>query len=222
MWTKLVSIGLAMVVLMVSFNLVLADKPNPEATPPGRSEARPTPRAEEKEKDKGEKIDNRHGIFGLVKSIASDKRSLIVTTKDGAVTLDVTVTVTAATKIRIPTKRNPTIADIAVGDRVTVNGTPTPGGLVAKQIGVTPRKPTITHSVGIATAYTAGASITIATQGAKGKSETFTLPPQTDIRPKGTGIAFGDKVSIVARQDPGTTNFTATAIVVHPKDEDSD
>ncbi|HEX9077185.1 MAG TPA: hypothetical protein VF932_15470, partial [Anaerolineae bacterium] len=63
---------------------------------------------------------------------------------------------------------------------------------------------------------TAGSSITIET--VQGKSETFAVNAQTVIRnPKGTGVAVGDRVTIVARRDPGTDIFTARGIVVHPE-----
>ncbi len=214
---KIMSIGLAVFLLMVSFNMVLADRPAPGALPPGKPEVHPTPHADGKDKGdlRQEAIgDKRRGIFGTVKSKSGN--TLLVAAKDG----DVTVIVTATTKIHIPTKRNATIADIAVGDRVTVNGMPTTNGLVAKQIAVTPGKPTITHRVGKVTAYTQGSSITI--QDEKGKSYMFTLTAQTEIRnPKGIGVAVEDQVTIVARRDPSADTFTATAIVVHPQDEDN-
>jgi len=206
MRTKLISIGLAIVFMIASVNLALADKPTPGATPPGRSEVHPTPKAALP----AEKGSQRHGIFGTISSKSGD--TFTVSTKQG----DVVVAVSAATKFHIPTKRNATFADLAVGDRVAVSGTPTASGLTAKQVAVAPGKPTIRHRVGTVTAYTPGTSITI--QAAQGGSETFALTGQTTIRnPKGSGVAVGDQVTIVSRRDPGSDTSTASAIVVHPR-----
>jgi Domain of unknown function (DUF5666) len=205
MRTKLISIGLAIVLMIATINLALADKPTPGALPPGKSEVHPTPNAALQ----AEKGGQRHGIFGTITSKSGD--TFTVSTKQG----DVVVTVSADTRYHIPTKRNPTIADLAVGDQVAVSGTPTASGLAARQIAVAPGKPTIQHRVGEVTAYAAGSSITI---DVKDGSETFALTGQTIIRnPKGTGVAVGDRVTIVSRRDPSTDTFTATAIVVHPQ-----
>ncbi len=133
MRTKLISIGLAIVFLIASANLALADKPTPGATPPGRSEVHPAPNAGLQ----AEKGGKRHGIFGAV--TAKSGNTFTVSTKQG----DVVVTVSADTKFHIPAKRNATIADLAVGDQVAVSGTPTASGLAAKQVAVAPGKPTI-------------------------------------------------------------------------------
>jgi cytochrome c biogenesis protein CcdA len=154
----------------------------------------------------------RHGIFGTIKSLATP--DFVVTTRQG----DVTVTTNDATRYHIQTKRNGGLSDLAVGDRVAVNGTPTSGGLLAKQVAVAPGKPTIQHRVGIVTAYTAGSSITI--KDVQGGTETFTLTSDTVIRgPNGTTtVKVGDRVTIVSRRDPDSNTFTATAIVVHPSE----
>lgn len=207
MRTKLISIGLAIVFMIASVNLALADKPTPGATPPGRSEVHPTPNAALQ----AEKGGLRHGIFGTVTSKAKSGDTFTVSTKQG----DVVVAVSADTKFHIPTKRNATFADLAVGDQVAVSGTPTASGLTAKQVAVAPGKPTIQHRVGKVTAYTPS-SITI--QDAQGGSETFAVTGQTIIRnPKGTGVAVGDQVTVVSRRDPSVDTFTASAIVVHPR-----
>lgn len=152
----------------------------------------------------------RHGIFGTIATKSSNTFTL--STKEG----DVVVTVSSETKFHIPTKRNATFADLDKGDRVAVSGTPTATGLMARQVAVAPGKPTIHHRVGKVTAYTPGSSITI--QDAQGGSETFALTGQTIIRnPKGSGVAVGDRVTIVSRRDPSTDTFTASAIVVHPE-----
>jgi Domain of unknown function (DUF5666) len=156
----------------------------------------------------------RHGIFGTIKSLACP--DLGVTTRQG----DVTVITDSTTRFHIPTKRNGSCSDLAVEDRVAVNGTPTTDGLLAKQIAVAPGKPTIQHRVGIVTAYTAGLSITI--KDVRGGTETFNLTSNTVIRgPNGTtNVAIDNRVTIVSRRDPDSTTPlpTATAIVVHPSE----
>ena len=205
MRTKTIGVGLAIVFALASLSTAFADRPTPGAVHPERSITPPaqhgTPPAE--------RGDNRHGISGTVTAKADG--SFTVSTKQG----NEVVIVTADTKFRFPTKHNGTFADLAVGDRVAVNGTPSASGLVAKQVAVAPGKPTIQHRVGTVTAYTAGSSITI--QDVRGGSETFTLTAQTTIRnPKRSGVAVGDKVTVVSRRDPSSDTFTATAIVVHP------
>jgi len=205
MRTKTIGVGLAIVFALASLSIAFADRPTPGAVHPERSITPPaqhgTPPAE--------RGDNRHGISGTVTAKAGV--SFTVSTKQG----NEVVIVTADTKFRFPTKHNGTFADLAVGDRVAVNGTPSASGLVAKQVAVAPGKPTIQHRVGTVTAYTAGSSITI--QDVRGGSETFTLTALTTIRnPKGSGVAVGDKVTVVSRRDPSSDTFTATAIVVHP------
>lgn len=176
----------------------------------------------------------RHAHIGVVKSLAAN--SFILTTKhDG----DVKVLVTAQTRFFIPTLRKATFADLEVNDRVAVNGTTGPAGFTAKLVTVAPRRPAIQHRVGVVTAYTPGASITIrlargdddgdardardikAARGPKhgaGDLVTFKVTAKTVIRgPKGgTTVAVGDRVTVVARRDPATDTFTASAIVVHP------
>ncbi len=204
-------LALALVFVFGNFSAAWADRPNPAATPgrpitpPGQGNGSQQTGLQQTGKDL-----KRHGIFGTVGTKGSD--SFVVQTKQG----DVDVTVTSDTKFRIPTKHNATFADLAVGDHVAVEGTPTTSGLTAKQVAVAPGKPTIQHRVGQVTAYTAGSSITI--QDVQGGTETFVVNAQTQIRnPKGTGVAMGDKVTIVSRRDPSTDTFTASAIVVHPQ-----
>lgn len=207
MRTKILSIGLAIVFVLLGFQSVWADKPNPGATPPGLERKGESPAVNDTQQNQSK---GRHAIFGTVTGKSGS--TFTVSTKQGAVV----VTVTPSTRIHLPGKRNATLADIAIGDRVAVNGTPTKDGLTAKQVAVAPGKPTVQHRVGKVTAYTAGSSITIET--VQGKSETFAVNGQTVIRnPKGSGVAVGDRVTIVARREPATDTFTARGIVVHPQ-----
>jgi RNase P/RNase MRP subunit p29 len=206
MGTKLAGAALALVILFAGFSVVFADGPHPEITPPGLLRTPPAPH----ETPSAGKDGKRHGIFGSVSAKGSN--TLTVQTQQG----EVVVTVTSETKFHVPTKRNATFADVVVNDRVAVNGTPTASGLTAKQVAVAPGKPAIRHRVGEVTAFSPGASITI--KDAQGGTETFVVTAQTIIRnPKGSGIAVGDKVTIVSRRDPSTDTFTAAAIVVHPQ-----
>ncbi len=196
--------GLVGLLLLTVAGAALAAPPNP---PPVRGHGNPpvTPAT-----DQG--MGKRHGLFGTVKSKATG--SFVVTTKQG----DVGVTVTDKTRFQIPTKRDASFADLLVGARVAVNGTPTDGGLTAKKVSIAPGKPSVQHRVGEVTAYTAKASITIKTK--QGETATFALTAQTVIRnDQGAGVKKGDTVTVVSRRDPSTDVFTASAIVVHPKPE---
>lgn len=207
-------LALTMVALAILFTVssILAAPPapgakGPKATPPavGAPAPKATPEAP------GAK---RHSYFGEVTSVDAD--TFVLETKKGET---ITVLVTEKTKIHIPTLKNATLADVFVGDRAAVNGAPGAEGLTAKNVAVAPGKPAVQHRVGIVTAYTAGASITI--EDAKGGTETFALTADTVIRgPKGvSAVVVGDRVTVVARRQPSTDVFTATAIVVHPKQE---
>ncbi len=150
----------------------------------------------------------RHGIFGTIKTL----EPFMVTTKQG----DVEVTWTSSTKFRIPTKKSGSFGDLAVDDRVAINGTPNnTGGLDAKQVAVAPGKPDIQHRVGTVESYTADSNLTI--KDVQGGTDTFILTSTTVIRgPNGNTVKVGDRVTIVSRRDPSASDFTATAIVVHP------
>ena len=214
---QLLGLGLVLVLLFAAAAAVYAEPPTPHGDPPRGKPTEVPGLNPEPDSGKGVNPDagsakglNRHGIFGTIKSISSP--TFTVTTQQG----DVVVTTTAATKYRIPTMKNATFASLATGDRVSVNGTPSGGGLIAKQVGVTPGKPTIEHRVGIVKTYTPKVSITIT--DVQGGEDTFALTADTVIRgPNATNVAIGDRVTVVSRRDPDSKTFTATAIVVHPK-----
>lgn len=200
---KIFSALMSVAWLLVSLSVVVsADPPDPPKTPPGKPNSPP---GLQKDKDS-----NRHGVFGTVKSKASS--TFTVTTKQG----DVIVAITNQTRFHIPRKKDATFADVQVGDRVAANGTPTETGLTAKKVSVAPGKPTTQHRVGIVKEYLAGKKIVI--EDVKGGTAAFTLTAQTEIRnPKASGVEVGDRVTIVSRSDPSSEEFTATAIIVHPK-----
>ncbi len=209
---KLVSIGLAVLFVFACFQIAWADKPTPEPTPPGKS-GRTPPGLSKNElaprEKPPEKPNQRHALFGTVAAIGSG--SFTLSTKDG----DEMIAVLSSTKFHIPGIRSATLGDLAINDRVAVNGTPTADGLNARKVAVAPGKPTIQHRVGKVVAYTAGSSIVI--ESTQGKSGTFTLNSQTVIRgPKADEVTVGDRVTVVSSRDPAKDEFTARAIVVHP------
>ncbi len=229
MFKRLASIAFALLLLLACYSVVWADKPTPTATPPGESGKVPpglakktmSPQSNDQNKSDEDKSDDedkendkgRHGVFGTVTLIGSNNFTV---RGQGPQDSSWVIAVSANTRFHMPGKKTASLSDLAVGDRVAVNGTPTSDGLAAKQIAITPRKPTIEHRVGEVKAYAAGSSITI--QVAQGGSETFALNNQTAIRnTKGSEWGVGDKVTVVARRDPTTNVLTATGIVVHPK-----
>ncbi len=206
----LLSAGLLIVLFIAAYAVANADPPTPHGDPPHGKPTEVPGLNPELDAGKGLK---RHGVFGTISALGTN--AFTVSTKQGDV---VQVTTTSSTKFHIPTKRNATFADLSVGDRVAVNGTPTADGLTAKQVAVAPGKPTIQHRVGIVESYTANLSITI--RDVKGGKEVFTLTSATVIRgPNGNNVVNeGDRVTVVSKRDPSTNTFTASAIVVHPKE----
>ncbi len=209
---KVLAAGMALMLLFICFSSVSADKPTPGASTPGDSGREPpgqvkkTPDAAAASLD--QKGNGRHAVFGTV-SVVTPTGFTIGVQPNAWV-----ITVSNITKFRFPGKKNASLADLAVGDRVAVNGTPIAGGLDAKQVAVAPGKPTVQHRVGKVTEYSPGSSLKILT--VQGESETFALTPQTVIRnAKGSGLNVGDQVTVVSHREPATDIFTATGIVVH-------
>src|SRR5512135_221149 len=104
MRTKIASISLAVVFVLLGFQSVWADKPNPGATPPGLE--RSNERGSNAPNIAQDQSKGRHAIFGTVTGKSGS--TFTVSTKQGAVV----VTVTASTRIHLPGKRNATLADI--------------------------------------------------------------------------------------------------------------
>jgi hypothetical protein len=138
----IVGVSIALVLIASGFGVAAAQRPWPGAVPPGQSPIQP-----ETSSERGKA----HGLFGTISSKGT--LTFTVTTKRGA---NVVVTVNSQTRFHVPTKHNATFADIHVGDRVAVSGTPTASGLTAKQVSVAPGKPTIQHRVGTVTSYKPG------------------------------------------------------------------
>ena len=128
-----------------------------------------------------------------------------------------TFAVTGSTRIHIPTLgREATLADLHTGVQALVQVLENDPSLTAIFINVVPGKPEPVHRVGIVTAYTPGASITV--QDKKGGSSTFLLTPDTKILPKdrASQLGVGSLVTIISRRDPTGGPLTAQGIVVHP------
>jgi len=90
------------------------------------------------------------------------------------------------------------------------------GNLVARSVMVIPGKPSKIHRVGIVTAYTPGASITI--QDKDGNTFTFTITGEIKLLPpeRADQLAVGSRVTIIAPRDPASGGVTVKGIVVHP------
>jgi len=128
-----------------------------------------------------------------------------------------TFAVTSGTRIHIPTLgRDATLADLHTGVQALVQVLEADASNTAIFINVVPGKPEPVHRVGIVTAYTPGASITV--QDKKGGSSTFVLTPDTKILPKdrASQLGVGSLVTIISRRDPTGGPLTAQGIVVHP------
>lgn len=221
MKAKWANILFSILLILASTSTVWADTPTPETTAHGKSGKTPlglvskTPEANEiseadEKSEKSQKSDKgqQHGAFGTVVSKTGD--SLTIETKIG----ELVIGITQQTKFKIPHKKQATIADVAVGDRVAANGSPVTGGLTAKQVHVAPGKLTIRHRVGKVVSYSAGSSITI--QAEDGTKEEFVLAADAKIRdPKGDGVTVGDRVTVISRRDPSSDIAIATGIVVH-------
>ena len=128
-----------------------------------------------------------------------------------------TFAVTGGTSIHIPTLgRDATLADLHTGVQAMVQVMQDDASQTALSIHVVPGKPEPVHRVGIVTAYTPGASITV--QDKKGGSSTFVLTPGIKILPAGRAgqLGVGSLVTIISRRDPTGGPLTAQGIVVHP------
>jgi hypothetical protein len=128
-----------------------------------------------------------------------------------------TFAVTGSTRIHIPTLgRDATLADVHTGVQAMVQVLKDDASLTALYVHVIPGKPEPVHRVGIVTAYTPGASITVLDK--KGGSSTFVVTADTKILPKDRAgqLGVGSLVTIISRRDPTGGPLTAQGIVVHP------
>jgi len=152
-------------------------------------------------------------FIGVIQNISADELSL--TLKDDTV---ISFTITADTRIKVPTLgKEAGLSDLAVDQKAGVHArADDAGNLTALSVMVIPGKPDIKHHVGTITAYTPGASITIADKD--GETFTFLLTAETKIQPveRASSLAVGVRVTIISPRDVAEGAWTAKGIVIHP------
>lgn len=187
---------------------------------PGKPTDKPGGKPADKEdkedkEDKGEKAGKNQNFKGTLTAISA--AGLTLKTDEGD---EVSVTITASTKIGIPSQgKSARAADIQVGANVMVQAVQgKDGGWVARHVLVIPGKPIITHHVGVVTKYTPGASITIADP--EGAAFTFSLTAQTKIQPENRAaqLKVGSRVTVIFGRNVSGGAPEVRGIVVHPED----
>jgi hypothetical protein len=185
------------------------EAPKTRTPKPTREVATKTP------KEKATKVQKpkKENFSGEVLGVGST--SLTVKSKTGE---EITFRVDEDTRVKIPTLKDATLADIQVGVRVLVRavGEET-GTFTALQISISPGKPAPKHHVGEVTAYAAGVRITILAHD--GHEYTFLITEETKILPtdRADELAVGRWVTIISPRDVTGGPFTAKGIVVHPE-----
>lgn len=108
---------------------------------------------------------------------------------------------------------------LAAGTRVNVQAQTVAGTLTALRVQVLPGKPVKVERVGIVTAYTPGASITI--EGKSGTPTTFTLTDETKILPldRAETLAVGMRVNIISPRSY-RDQLIAKGIVIQEEDDE--
>jgi hypothetical protein len=157
-------------------------------------------------------LEKYHSFVGIIESKADS--SFVVTTKKG----DVNITVNSETKYKVPGVENATLDYFNAGDKVAILAVEVTTGSVvenlALHVNLIPGKPIYIQRVGIIESYEAGANITL--QDKKGEISTFIVTGDTKIifKKGATEVKVGERATVIARRDPATDQFTATAIVV--------
>jgi len=164
----------------------------------------------------GKSSSNPHGkpanYRGSINTV--DASSLVLTLRDGS---SVTFVLDTGTVVKIPTMRGSgSVADLKSGMEVGVHAVDGSGTLTAKMVLVVPGKPVLMHRVGVVTAYTAGASITI--QATDGNTYTYLITSATRLLPSSLAsqLAVGSYVTIIMPRDVTGGAATASGIVIHP------
>ena len=177
----------------------------------------PGAKATEKADDNATKqADNPHGkhenFKGTVNTV--DSTSITLTLRDGS---SVIIGLSADTRIKFPGPKNSAPSSIQSGMTVMVQAIrDQSNNLTARAVMVIPGKPSKIHRVGVVTAYTAGASITI--QDKNGNPYTFVITGETKLLPaeRADQHIVGSRVTIIAPRDPATGGVTVKGIVIHP------
>jgi len=204
-------------VFLIAATQVLA---SPSDTVQGKKTPLPTTpgaQATEKSNDKAPKQADKppkgkHENFKGTVS-AMEAASLTLTLRDGS---SVTVSLVADTRFKFPGHKS-SLDTLQTGMNVMVQAIRDQGSnLVARSVMVIPGKPTKIHRVGIVTAYTVGASITI--QDKDGNTYAFALTSETKLLPaERVGmLGVGSRVTIIAPRDPASGGVTVKGIVIHP------
>jgi len=181
----------------------------PKSTPGAKATEKADARAT---KGQGNKHGQRITYRGIVSAVGGD--SLTLTLPGGG---SQTFAVNSDTRIHVPTLGpSASLADVNVGVQAMVQVLANDASHTAVYITVVPGKPAPVHRVGVVTAYTPGASITV--QDKNGESSTFLLTPDTKILPaeRASQLGVGSRVTIISRRDPTGGPLTAQGIVVHP------
>lgn len=170
------------------------------------------------EKQVTKEVKNLKGTNEKYKGIitAVDASNITLALKDG---IEITIALTAETRIKIPTNNEATVDDLVAGMKVKVKAVRgQDDSLTAKSVILVPGKPLKTHNVGIVTDYLAGTSITI--QAKDGLVYTFLLTEETKILPaeRMDLLVVGARVTIISPRDVTSMEETATGIVIHPAD----
>ena len=153
-----------------------------------------------------------HSFVGIIRSKSDD--SFNATTRRG----NVTIAVSCATKYKVPGVINATLDNFNIGDKVAVMAiavtTDSIVEILALHVNLIPGRPIFILRAGIITGYQAGANITLRTL--RGGSPTFIVTNDTRIVLLwgATEVKIGERAIVIARRDPATDQFTATAIIV--------
>ena len=138
-------------------------------------------------------------LFGTVVSVGEG--SLTIDTEEGPVE----VPVTEDTKIRLPRKKNATLADLVEGDHLAISLEEEDGLLVANKIALIPEKTQTRHLPGVVTAVSS-TGMTIEPPGT-GSSTTFTL--------SSTIIRYRNQQA-TDELPPNLSNIVGKFVVIHP------
>jgi hypothetical protein len=201
---KLIVLLLAMFILLFSASQALASAPADKPAPASTQAAG---------KGKPDKLKGKPQKFsGTVVSRTSNQ--LILALSNGT---QIPFVIDSNTRVKIPTMNGAGLNDLTIGMQIRVMARPDlSGALVAQKVMAVPGKPARSHRVGTVTAYTPGKSITV--KDKDGNLTTFTLEPGAKLLPpkRAAQLAVGSRVTVISRNNPSGTGYTAQGVVVHP------
>jgi hypothetical protein len=141
----------------------------------------------------------RQGFFGTVNAITGTT-SLTLTTKQG----DILFTLNATTQYWDPPKKNATLSDVSVGDRLAVLAIKQDATLIAIRILIIPDKPVRQQLSGTVTTID-GNTVTVTT---KDGNITAQLPQGLAAK-----VKVGDVITLTMMQTPGTDKYVASGLM---------